>query len=115
MLYTTWHVGDQEYHLRLTTKAIIDLEKKLGRNPVSPFLDVEKGRLVTLTEMTAILHAAMQPLGHGITEAKTCEILDRYFEDGHNLYDLVPVLTDVFRSSGLIPAESGETEENEKN
>ena len=111
MPYVTLSAGGREYRLRLTAKATVDLEKKLGRNPVSPFLELEGGRLPTLTDMAAILHAALQPLEHGITEAATYEIMDRYFEDGHSLYDLAPVMTEVFRVSGLIPSDGGPGQE----
>lgn len=111
MLYTTWTVGGEDYRLRLTTKATVDLEKKLGRNPLSAFVDMGEGKLPTMSETALLLQAAMQPLNHGITEAKTYDLMDAYFEEGHNLFDLVPVLVEVFQVSGLM----GKEEPDEKN
>ena len=38
MLYTTFTVKDRDYKLRLNAKACVDLEKKLGTNPVNIFM-----------------------------------------------------------------------------
>ena len=115
MPYVTWSAGGEEYRLRLTTKATVDLEKKLGRSPLSAFVEMGNGTLPTTSLLATVLQAALQPLGHGFTETKTYELLDRYFEDGHNMYDLVPVLMEVFRVSGLIPKESAGEADDEKN
>ena len=112
MLYTTWTVGDQEYHLRITTKSVVDLEGKLGKNPLEIFMAASQGKLPMMTEYAAAFHAALQPLQHGITEAKVYDILDAYFEEGHNQLDLIPTLLEVFQSSGLIGKETGESEKN---
>ena len=107
MLYTAFEVGAKALKLRLTSRACVELEKKLGRNPVAVFLDVNNGRLPTLSDIVAILHACLQPLEHGYTEAAVYALYDEYVEEGHNLFDLVPVLLEVFRTSGLLPAEGG--------
>ena len=112
MLYTDWTVGEQDYHLRLTTKATVDLEKKLGRNPVEVFMDAAGGRLPTLSALAATLHASLQPLHHGITEGTTFDLLDQWFEEGHTMTDLIPVLLEVFQVSGLVGREPGETGKN---
>lgn len=112
MLYTNWTVGEKEYHLRLTTRATVELEKKLGRNPVEVFLDAAGGHLPTLSAMASTLHASLQPLHHGITEGEAFEILDQWFEEGHVMTDLIPVLLEVFQVSGLVGREPGGTEKN---
>lgn len=112
MLYTAWTVGDQEYRLRLTTKATVDLEKKLRRNPVEVFMDAAGGRLPTLSDMAATLHASLQPLQHGFTEGMTFDLLDKWFEDEHTMTELIPILLEVFQVSGLVGREPGDTEKN---
>lgn len=112
MMYTVWTAGGQEYHLRLTTKATIDLEKRMGKSPLEMFATAANGHIPTLSDLAATLHAALQPLHHGITEAGTYELMDAWFEDGHNMLDLIPVILDVFQESGLV---SKEPENSEKN
>lgn len=115
MLYTLWAVGDQEYRLRLTTKATVDLEKKLQRNPVEVFMEAAGGRLPTLSALAAVLHASLQALHHGLTESMTYDLLDQWFSEGHNMLDLIPVLMEVFQVSGLIGKEPESPEKTEKN
>lgn len=112
MMYTIWTAGGQEYHLRLTTKATVDLEKRLGKSPLEVFAAAANGHFPTLSDLAATLHAALQPLHHGITEARTYELMDAWFEDGHNMLDLIPVILEVFRHSGLVAQEQETTEKN---
>ena len=116
MLYTEFEVGDKALKLRITTRACVELEKKMGRNPVSAFIAISDGMLPTLSDVISILHAALQPLEHGYTEAAVYALYDEYVDEGHNLYDLIPVLLEVFKTSGLIPEvpEDGDTRPNAK-
>ena len=111
MLYTNFEAGGKSLKLRLTSRACVELEKKLGRNPVAVFMDISKGGLPTLSDMVAILHACLQPLEHGYTEAAVYSLYDEYVDEGHNLYDLVPVLIEVFQVSGLMPSDAKEGQE----
>ena len=36
---------------------------------------------------------------------KTYEIYDAFIEEGHSMTDLIPVIIDVYKVSGLIPEE----------
>ena len=65
MLYTDFKAGEKEYKLRMTTRAVVALEKQLGCNPISIFSNEEE--LPTVTAMVQILHAALQQYEHGIT------------------------------------------------
>lgn len=114
MLYTDFEVGGKALRLRLTSRSCVELEKKLGRNPVAVFLDVNSGRLPTLSDVLAILHACLQPLEHGYTEAAVNALYDEYVDEGHNLFDLVPVIMEVFKTSGLLP-DAGEGENTDPN
>ena len=67
MLYTELAVGGKTLKLRLTTRAVIALEKKLGKNPLSVFTGVQGGELPTVSEIIAVLHASLQALEHGYT------------------------------------------------
>lgn len=117
MMYTTFSVGEQELKLRITTRACVDLEKKLGKNPLQIFVGVDEGRIPTVTELAATIHAALQPLEHGYTEAKVYDLIDKYVEDGHTISELYPVLIEAFKVSGFIKSEEEENEEesDEKN
>ena len=108
MNYISFEAGNETYKLRLNTRAVIELEKKLGCNPLSIF---GKGDTIpTITIMVYVLHAALQPLQHNLKLENAYDIFDRYLEDGHTMMDFLPVMIDLFKASGLLT-----TEDNEKN
>ena len=110
MLYTTFTVKDRDYKLRLNAKACVDLEKKLGTNPINVFMGMvnDNIKFPTLNVLINILHQSMQALEHGITIDKTYEIYDNFIEDGHQMSDLYLVIVEVFKVSGLIREEEVE-------
>lgn len=112
MLYTTLQVGDKEFKLRMTAAAIVELEKKLGGNPLDILVGIESGQLPPLSSVLQILHAAMQKFHHNIKFQDVLELYDEYVESGKTYTDLLPVLLEVFEVSGFFKkpqAETGET------
>ncbi len=110
MLYTTLTVKDRDYKLRLNAKSCVDLEKKLGTNPINVFIDMasDNVKLPSIDTLITILHYSLQALEHGITMDKTYEIYDNFIEDGHQMSDLYLVIVEVFKVSGLIREEEVE-------
>ena len=111
MLYTTFTVKDKEYKARLTAKACVDLEKKLGTNPLNVFMGMMSSETVVLPKMEVmitILHASLQAYEHGVTIEKVYEIYDAFVDEGKTLMDLVPILIDIFKVSGFLPEEAEE-------
>lgn len=120
MLYTIINVGNKEYKARLNAKACVDLEKKLGTNPLNIFVKMmgEDGNfnLPSLGDLISILHASLQAYHHGISVDKAYEIYDDYVNDGHNIMDLVALISEIYKVSGLMPeAEGNEPDTIEKN
>ena len=106
-MYYTFTVNDTDYKLRLNTKNVVELEKKLGCNPLGIFGNGDK--IPTVTEMVTVLHQALQQFQHGITINDAYTIFDNYIEDGNTATDFIPVIVDIYKASGIIK------EENEKN
>ena len=100
MMYTELNAGNKQYKLRLNTRAIVALEKQLGRNPLSIFGNGE--RIPTITEMVAILHASLQAYEHGISLLDAQDIFDDYLEDGNTVTDFIPVIIELYKVSGII-------------
>lgn len=110
MNYIEITINGETYKLRLTTRSLVALEKSLGCNPIQIFYDIDNNKLPKLTDMGIILQSMLQAYHHGISVEKTYDLLDAYFADGHNMFDLVPVFVDVFTACGFINA-SVEAEE----
>lgn len=106
MLYTTLKMGNEELKLRLGSRDCIQLEKKLGTNPLNIFMDLQKeGGLPKLEPMVAILHAASQKYQHGITEDKFYDMYDEFVDNGGTIVDIIPAVLEVFKVSGFFNEE----------
>lgn len=114
-MYTELTIGNKTYKLRLTTKGAIQLEKGLGRNPVSMLMEIDEGKLPTLSDVLITFHAMLQPFNHGVSMDEVYDIYDAFIADGKTMFDLIPVFVDVFKESGFIAKNTGNVEDNEKN
>ncbi len=101
-MYKLFKVGEKEYKLRLGAGQIKQVERQLGFNMLDIFMQIDSGRLPKLGDMLIILQGAMQKYEHGITSEKVEAIYDAFIDEGNTYMDLVPIITDVFKQSGLI-------------
>lgn len=110
MNYVEFSAGNKDYKLRLSTRAIIALEKQLGCNPLAVFGNGDT--MPTITTMVQVLHASMTQLNHGVTLNDAYDIFDAYLADGHTMTDFLPVMIEIYKASGLIKSEEGVAEKN---
>lgn len=97
MMYYDFEAGNKAYKLRLNTRALVELEKRIGCNPLNILGDT----LPTVSEMVAVLHASLQQYQHGITLNDAYDILDAYLET-NTIENFVFVILEVYAASGLI-------------
>ena len=110
-MFTELTAGGKTYMLRLTTRGIIQLEKDLGYNPLQIFMGIDEDVLPRLGDMLKLLHRTLQPLNHGITYEDAIDIYDAFLqEDGHTVWDIVPILIDVFKEAGFLPKDEDAAE-----
>ena len=95
-------VGDKEYKCKLNTKSLVNLEKRLGMNPLNIFMNIGENNLPKLEDMLIILHESLQSLEHGISMEDVYDIYDSFIEDGNTFVDFIPVIMDIYKTSGLI-------------
>lgn len=112
-MFTELTINNESYKLRLNARASVALEKALGKSPLAMLMKIDAGELPSLTDVVTILHATLQPLNHGITLEKTYDLYDKYVEDGHTLFDLIPVIIEVFQESGYLAKATEEQPEEE--
>jgi len=105
MLFTTLKVADTEYKLRLNVRALINLEKRLGKNPLDIFMKVKDSELPKLEDMMIVFHESLQAYQHGKTLDDAYDIYDKYIEDGGTYTDFIPVVMDIYKVSGLFKEE----------
>lgn len=97
--FYTMTVGGEEYKMRLTASAIMQIEKKLGK-PLFKALETIQDNMVET--ITTILWGAMQPLNAGFTMEKATALFDDYVDDGHSLEDLMKEINGLFEASGFF-------------
>lgn len=108
--YYEFVVGDKTYQLRLNTRSVVSLEKRLGCNPIGIFGNGDT--IPTITQMVEVLFASLQQLNHGIGLDDAYDIFDSWLSDGHVATDFIPVIVDIYRFSGLIKTEKANIEKN---
>ena len=104
MMYVDFTANNRQYKLRLSTRAVVTLEKQLGCNPLAIFGDGDT--LPTITTMVTILHASLQQYEHGITLDNAYGIFDDYLADGHNATEFINIILEIYKVSGLIPRDT---------
>ena len=100
-MYFDFEAGNKAYKLRLTTKAVMALESKIGCNPMMVFGN--GNRIPTVTEMIHILHNSLTHFNHGLTLNDAMGIFDAWLDEGHTPTDFIPVIVDIYKASGIIP------------
>lgn len=113
MLYTTVKIGNKEYKCRLNTKAFVELEKRLGTNPLNIFADLaNSGNTVpSLGVMLDIFHASLQAFEHGISLDDTYELYDKYIENGGDFVSFMNEIVNIIQNSGILPKDKRAEEE----
>lgn len=105
-MYTTITIKDKDYKLRLTTKACVEVEQRLGTNPLNIFMKASNGEIPKLDDLLVIWHGSMTSLNNGISLSDMYDIYDDYCEQGGSFVDLIKLLVQVFQDSGFIPKET---------
>lgn len=109
MLYTLFQVKDKELKLRLTASATVQVERKIGRSPVSVLADIADDKFPRLDELLTILWGALLPLESGYTMEKVYKLYDEYVESGKGVAELSEIIVQVMTDSGFIPDDNAET------
>jgi hypothetical protein len=113
-MYTELQIGNETYKLRLNTRTSIQLEKNLGRNPISMLIDMADGNVLPKrTDIVLMLQAMLQVYHHGYNLDKTMDLYDDFLASGKNDFDMIPVFTEVFQTAGYIgkPDENADGED----
>ena len=108
-MFATITIKDRDYKGRLTARALVELEKKLGTSPINMFMEMAKneGTFPSLDMLLTIFHASLQALEHNMSMDKVYELYDDMVDEGKTAIDLLNFIVEVFQVSGLIPKDLG--------
>ena len=115
MIYYGFTVNDKEQKARLTAKTCIDLEKKLGTNPLNVMMSMDEKKMPSLDVLITILHYSLVQYQHGLTLDGTYAVYDDMVDEGKGIADLLNIVIELFRVSGFIPEATTAEAEAEKN
>ena len=102
MKFTIFNAGDKEYKLRITGASVVEMEKKMGKNPINAMTDAVNGELPMMTDMFTILWGALIPFNANISYSDACDIYTAYVDNGGTLNEFLEILIKVFEDSGFI-------------
>lgn len=112
-MFASLTIKDREYKGRLTARALVELEKKLGGSPINMFMSMaqnEGNYFPSLDMLLTIFHASLQALEHNMSMDKVYELYDDMVDEGKTAVDLLNYIVEVFQVSGLIPKDLGTDE-----
>ena len=112
MNFTTITIAGQEYKLALTTSAIIQVERKLGKSALVNLTKMMSGTdgkqinmegMPVLEDLLIIFHGALQKFNANISMEKACKLYDLMCEEEHEngpymtlLFKITEVLSEAF-------------------
>lgn len=103
MNYYKFEIGEREFESRLTTKGIVDLEKKLGTNPLNVLMAVEGGQLPQIGVLLVILQVATKEDGKLLKLDQWYDLYDEFVSEGNSIAELLEMIVEIFSISGLLP------------
>lgn len=96
-------IKDKDYELKMTTRNALELEKKLGFNPVNIFLRMYKTEeLPPLDQVLTMFHYCLLKMNHGMSFNDTLDLYDDYVMEGGNIGSLIEVIVKVFQEAGIL-------------
>lgn len=102
--------NNNDYELRLNARGCVELEKKLGTNPVNTLIKFsENNEIPSFITLFAIVQSAL-PKGQS---AET--LYDDMCADGYGFEKLMELIVDIFKDAGLIPEGALEEDADGKN
>lgn len=110
-MYLTFDCGDKNYRCKMSTRALVDMERALGENPINIFVGMADNKMPKLEDLLIILFCSMQDLNHGIKKSDIYDIFDDYCENGGSIMSLTEFLANLLSESGIMGKPEDEKKE----
>lgn len=113
MLFSVLKVKDKEYKLRLPMKGLINLEKRLGFNPINVLNTNSSDGIPSFEGMMVVIQEALQAYQHGSTLDDAYNLYDEYIENDGTFQGFVLEFMKIFTTCGLMSEKQIEQAEND--
>lgn len=106
MLFREIKIGEEDYKLRLGIKETIELEKKLGYNPLNELVKMgDNGKdniqLPSFEFMGNVFHYSLIKYQSKIKLDKSYELMELYMEE-NGIEGLMELIVGIFQDSGFF-------------
>lgn len=116
MLYETIEINNKEYKLCLPMRHTIQLEKKIGTNPLNKLMEMSNSdgdnKLPDFEFITYVFHYSLQKYQSNISLEDTFDLVDKYLEE-NDMAQLIQTVMKIFEVSGFFKIPETATEEAE--
>ena len=103
MNYEIVNINDKEYKLTLNMANMIQLEKKIGENPLNKLMEIQDDNMPDFEFICTILLYSMKKYQPKIKEMEVYDLIDEYLADeGNDIGSLIQLAFKVFEVSGYF-------------
>ena len=101
MMFSVLKVKDKEYKLRLPMRGLINLEKRLGFNPIN-VLNTNNDGLPSFEDMMVVVQESLQAYQHGSTLDDAYNLYDEYIANDGTFQGFILEFMKIFTTCGLM-------------
>lgn len=100
-------INGKDYNCMLKIKTCIQLEKKLGTNPLNVLQALDKGLIPDFEILGTIFHYCLIDMNHGLSMDDSLELFSQYMQENNDsenggMASVILLFTKVFQDSGFI-------------
>ena len=100
-------INGKDYNCMLKIKTCIQLEKKLGTNPLTVLQALERGSMPDFETLGTIFHYCLIDMNHGLSMDDSLELFSQYMQENNDsenggIGSVILLFTKVFQDAGFI-------------
>ena len=100
-------INGKDYTCMLKIKTCIQLEKKLGTNPLNVLQALDKGLIPDFEILGTIFHYCLIDMNHGLSMDDSLELFSQYMQENNDsenggIGSVILLFTKVFQDAGFI-------------
>lgn len=100
-------INGKDYNCMLKIKTCIQLEKKLGTNPLNVLQALDRGLIPDFEILGTIFHYCLIDMNHGLSMDDSLELFSQYMQENNDsenggMASVMLLFTKVFQDAGFI-------------
>lgn len=100
-------INGKDYTCMLKIKTCIQLEKKLGTNPLNVLQALDEGLIPDFEILGTIFHYCLIDMNHGLSMDDSLELFSQYMQENNDsenggMASVILLFTKVFQDAGFI-------------